>query len=247
MLQVCLNGARTAREHHHLPILPEDLANAAASSTATGAGDIHLHPKTADGTDSLDPHTVAAALRAVRAAAPGTPIGITTRTWTEPEPHDRITAIRHWTNLPDHASVHWHEPGADGIARALHERGIGIEAVIASGTNAAEHFHRSPLRDNVHRIRAEVTDLSAHGATNTASALLAELRPTSTPILLHGRAAGAWPVLAVATHHGLDTRIGLQDTPQLPDGQIATDNAELVAAAQHHPAAHARQPRGNAT
>ncbi|WP_338011140.1 3-keto-5-aminohexanoate cleavage protein, partial [Saccharopolyspora erythraea] len=44
MLQVCLNGARSPREHHHLPVRPEELAAAAAASVAAGAEDIHLHP-----------------------------------------------------------------------------------------------------------------------------------------------------------------------------------------------------------
>jgi uncharacterized protein (DUF849 family) len=231
MLQVCLNGARNPREHHHLPVRPEELAKAAEAGVAAGATDIHLHPKTVDGTDSLDPYIVAATLRAVRAAAPGVPVGVTTGAWTAPDPNDRIAAIRAWTVLPDHASVNWHEPGADDVARALRERGIGIEAGIWSGTDGDEHFHRSPLREHVLRVLAEVTDLTARGSTTTAEALLQRLHPVTAPILLHGQAAGAWPVLTLALQRRLDTRIGLEDTLQLPDGQIASDNAELVTAA----------------
>ncbi|MER7013653.1 3-keto-5-aminohexanoate cleavage protein [Saccharopolyspora sp. NPDC000359] len=231
MLQVCLNGARSPREHFHLPVHPEELAKAAADAVAAGATDIHLHPKAPDGTDSLDPHLVAATLRAVRAAAPGTPVGVTTGAWTAPDAAARIQAIRAWTVLPDHASVNWHEPGADDIAATLLERGIGVEAGIYSGTDADQQFHRSPHRGRVLRILAEVTDHTARGAATTAEALLTRLRPAPAPILLHGEAAGAWPVLAVAARRGLATRIGLEDTLALPDGQIAADNAELVTAA----------------
>jgi uncharacterized protein (DUF849 family) len=231
MLQVCLNGARTPREHHHLPVRPEELAKAASDSVATGATDIHLHPKSPHGTDSLDPHLLAATLRAVRAAAPGIPVGVTTGAWTLPDPQDRITAIRAWTVLPDHASVHWHEPGAEDVAEALLERGIGVEAGIWSGTDGDERFARSPLRPRVWRVVAEVTDATAKGAPTTAEALLQRLREATVPILLHGRSAGTWPVLRLAVRRRLDTRIGLEDTLQRPDGEIATDNAELVAAA----------------
>ncbi len=231
MLQVCLNGARTPREHHHLPVRPEELAKAAATSVAAGAGDLHLHPKTTDGTDCLDPRIVATTLRAVRAAAPGTPVGITTAGWTIPAPQERIAAIRHWTVLPDHASVNWHEPGADDVARALLERGIGVEACLFSGTDADEQFLRSPLRDHVLRVRATVTDVSARGSAATAHALLQRLNRLTAPVLLHGRSAGAWPVLDLAAQRHLDTRIGLEDTLLLPDGEIANDNAELVTAA----------------
>ncbi|GAA0520289.1 3-keto-5-aminohexanoate cleavage protein [Saccharopolyspora spinosporotrichia] len=231
MLQVCLNGARSPREHHHLPVRPEVVAAAAAASVAAGAEDIHLHPKAPGGFDSLDPHIVAATLRAVRAAAPGTPIGITTGAWTTPDPQDRIRLIRSWSVLPDHASVNWHEPGAEQVAQALLERGVAVEAGIYSGTGAEEPFLNSPLRHHVLRVLAEVSDRTARGAAGTAEALLRRLHPAPAPVLLHGEAAGAWPVLALALRRDLDTRIGLEDTLQLPDGQIAADNAELVTAA----------------
>ncbi|WP_460959584.1 3-keto-5-aminohexanoate cleavage protein [Parasphingorhabdus pacifica] len=231
MLQACLNGARSPREHHHLPVRPEHLAQAAATSIEAGATALHIHPKSNDGVDSLHPHIVAAALRAVRAAAPGVPVGITTDTWTAPDPHERVAAIRTWTMLPDHASVDWHEPGAEHVAETLLDRGIGIEAGIHSGTDAPERFLKSPLRPKVLRLLAETADLTARGATTTAEALLQRLQPATTPILLHGRAAGAWPVLRMAHRNRLDIRIGLEDTVLLPDGQIAADNAELVSAA----------------
>lgn len=229
MLQACLNGSRTPHEHHHLPVRPEELAQAAAASAAAGATDLHLHPKTPDGTDSLAPTVVAATVRAVRAAAPGVPVGITTGSWTAPEAHDRIAAVRAWTIPPDHASVNWNEPGADALARVLLDRGVGVEAVLQSGTEAAEQFAASPLRDQVLRVLASVTDATPR-ATGTAAALLPRIPPVA-PVLLHGRGLGAWPTLVLALERGLGTRIGLEDTLQLPDGSIAADNADLVTAA----------------
>jgi hypothetical protein len=49
------------------------------------------------------------------------------------------------------------------------------------------------------------------------------------PVLLHGEEGGTWPVLRLAGRLGLATRIGLEDTLFLPDGQRALSNAELVA------------------
>lgn len=230
MLQVCLNGARSPREHHHLPVRPEELARAAAKGVTAGATGIHLHPKTADGADSLTPHTVATTLRAVRAAAPGVPVSIATGSWTFGDPEERVAAVRSWTVLPDQASVNWHEPGAEEVAQALDDRGVGIEAGIPSGTDADERFARSPLRHRVQRVLAEVTDPTARSGV-TAEALLRRLPDTDAPVLLHGRGRGAWPVLHLALRRGFDARIGLEDTLVLPDGRIAADNAELVAAA----------------
>ncbi|WP_461144742.1 3-keto-5-aminohexanoate cleavage protein [Salinifilum aidingensis] len=233
MLQVCLNGARSAQEHFDLPVRAEQLARAAADAVAAGATDIHLHPKGPDGTDDLSAPAVAATLRAVRAATPGVRVGIATGSWTMPEPRARLRTISSWTVLPDHAAVNWHDPAADDIARALLDRGIGVEAGVHSGTDGDQHFLRSPLRHHVLRVLAEITDTTARGAERTAASLLERLRPVTVPILLHGEGPGAWTVLDVAARRGLDARIGLEDTLHLPDGDVATDNAALVTAALH--------------
>ncbi|WP_030608049.1 3-keto-5-aminohexanoate cleavage protein [Streptomyces sclerotialus] len=243
MLQVCLNGARTREEHRSLPISPSELAAEAARAVAAGAEDIHLHPKDAEGLDSLAPQTVAQAVTAVRGAVPcGVRIGVTTGAWAVPDPAERAALVRSWTTLPDHASVNWHEDGAERVAEALLERGVGVEAGIYSGTQAARRFHASPFPGRVLRVLAEVTDTDAATADRTAAALVAELslggvRPT--PMLLHGEDGGAWPVLRAAARLGLDTRIGLEDVLTLPDGSLAADNATLVRAARRLQAAQA--------
>lgn len=230
MLQVCLNGARTPAEFAALPVSPTDLATAAAGAVAAGAADIHLHPKTPDGADSLDPDVVAAAVSAVRAAVPGVPVGVTTGAWTESDPARRADLVRAWTVLPDHASVNWHEDGAEKVAETLLARGIGVEAGVFSGTDAAARLRASSLAPRVLRVLAEVTDTDPATAADTATALLTALGPG--PVLLHGEDGGAWPVLALAAAHGLDSRVGLEDVLVLPDGRAPVDNADLVRAAR---------------
>jgi uncharacterized protein (DUF849 family) len=230
MLQVCLNGARTRAEFAALPVSPAELAAEAAAAVAAGAANIHLHPKTADCADSLAPDVVAAAVAAVRAAVPSVPVGVTTGAWATPDPARRVALVRAWTVLPDHASVNWHEDGAEDVAAALLSRGIGVEAGIFSGTGAAGRFRASALAPRVLRVLAEVTDTDPATAAGTATALLAALGPG--PVLLHGEDGGAWPVLAHARALGLDTRIGLEDVLTLPDGTAPAGNADLVRAAR---------------
>lgn len=232
ILQVCPNGARTRADHPRLPVSPAELAAAVRGAVAAGAEDIHLHPKDRDGTDSLAAPHVAAALTAVRAAVPGIPVGVTTGAWATPDPERRAALVRAWTVLPDHASVNWHEDGADLVADALLDRGVGIEAGLYSGTDAVRRFHAWPSAHRVLRLLAEVTDTDPHTAPATAAALLAELRSrsadTPVPVLLHGEDGSAWPVLRLAAAEGLSARIGLEDVLHLPDATPATDNAELV-------------------
>ena len=70
-LKACINGARTPDQHPNLPVTPDQLAEAAVAAHRAGAKAVHMHPKTADGVDSLQPQVVAAAVDAVRHAVPG--------------------------------------------------------------------------------------------------------------------------------------------------------------------------------
>ncbi|WP_031486973.1 3-keto-5-aminohexanoate cleavage protein [Streptomyces bicolor] len=229
MIQVCLNGPRGAGDGARVPLSPEAMAESAAAAVAAGATDIHVHPKTPCGQDSLSPRVLAPVLEAIRARVP-VPVGVTTGAWAEPDPVARLERVRSWTVLPDHASVNWHEEGAEDVAAALIERGVGVEAGIWSGTDGAARFAASPSAPKVLRVLAEVTDTSAETAEETARALLAELGSAfGRPVLLHGQDGGAWPVLRLAGRLGLATRIGLEDTLVLPDGEGALSNAQLVA------------------
>ncbi|BDE38451.1 3-keto-5-aminohexanoate cleavage protein [Streptomyces lividans] len=232
MVQLCVNGARTSADGAVVPLSPEAVADSVAEAVAAGATDVHVHPKTPCGRDTLSPRVLAATLEAIRARVPASvPVGVTTGAWAEPGPAARVARIRSWTALPDHASVNWHEPGAEEVAAALIERGVAVEAGIWSGTEGAALFRRSPLGPRVLRVLAEVTDPDPAAARDSAHALLARLGTAhGRPVLLHGEEGGAWPVLRLAGRLGLATRIGLEDTLRLPDGCRAASNAELVTA-----------------
>ncbi|MFI6336462.1 3-keto-5-aminohexanoate cleavage protein [Streptomyces sp. NPDC050535] len=228
MVQVCLNGARGAGDGVAVPLSPGSMAASAGEAVAAGASDIHVHPKSPCGHDTLSPTAVTPTLEAIRARV-GVPVGVTTGAWAEPDPAARVARVRSWTVLPDHASVNWHEPGAEEVAAALLDRGIGVEAGIWSGTDGAARFAVSPLGPRVLRVLAEVLDTSADTAEESARALLADLGSAhGRPVLLHGMDGGTWPVLRLAGRQGLATRIGLEDTLLLPDGERAVSNGQLV-------------------
>ncbi len=224
MVQCCLNGSRTVG----VPLTATSLAESAAGAVAAGATDFHLHPKGPDGHDSLDPGVVGTTLTAMRTAV-DVPVGITTGAWTEPDPAVRRALVSAWEVLPDHASVNWHERGAEELASTLIAHGIGVEAGLWT-LEAARAFLAADaatgIGSKVLRVLIEVTD------EESAHPVLDELDDwQGAPILLHGEEHNTWPVLRLAVRLGLATRIGLEDTLLLPDGTPATSNAELVAAA----------------
>jgi uncharacterized protein (DUF849 family) len=228
-VQACLNGARTPDQHPALPVTPERLAADAVAAHRAGARAVHLHPKTQYGVDSLEPDVVAAAVAAVRHAAPGLPLGVTTGFWALPEKHARLATVDAWRLLPDFASVNWHEPGAEALARLLLSKGVGIEAGIFHA-DAAAAWASSELAEHCLRVMIE---LPADGDTATADELMTAVQKAGSPaaVLLHGYDASCWPLLRHAKSRGLQTRIGMEDTLLMPDGSQAPDNAALITAA----------------
>ncbi len=166
LLQACLNGARLPAAHPALPVTAAELAADVAAVAAAGAEAVHLHVKDGDGADTLAAPPLADVLTAVRARAPGIPVGVTTGAWALPDPADRVAAIRSWTDLPDFASVNWHEPGADDVAAALLERGVAVNPIggwglpghirISFGTDEENEQFFAAMREVVGGVPATV-------------------------------------------------------------------------------------------
>jgi uncharacterized protein (DUF849 family) len=199
-----------------------------------GAGAIHFHVRSPDGHESLAAPDVARAVAAVRSACRGTPAGISTGAWIEPDPDRRLALVRSWHVLPDYASVNFNEPGAVEIAEELLELGVGVEAGL-SDAGAAELLVRSGLEDLCLRVLLEPQEPDPLPALHTVEAMervLGGATPGRAARLLHGVDVTAWPLLQEAGRRGYDARIGLEDTLRLPGGELAGDNLELLRAAR---------------
>lgn len=235
VLQACVNGARRPGDHPGLPVTPAGLAEDMARVVTAGVDAVHLHVKDANGVDTFGGGELGKVLAAVRAAAPGVPVGVSTGAWALPDPGERVAAIRAWPDLPDFASVNWHEPGADDVAKALLARGVAVEAGLWHA-DAAGAWLASPHRDRSLRVLLELPDgLDPAGSEAEADRLLAAVTADTgdrVPVLLHGEGSSCWPALRHAARLGLATRIGLEDVLTLPDGSPAPDNTSLVLAAR---------------
>ena len=228
MLQVCLNGSLRRSEHPAVPITPSEVAADAVRCEAAGASAVHVHVRDVDERESLCAEAVARTVCAVRRACPELPLGVSTGAWIEPDPDARIAAIRSWTVLPDFASVNVHEDGADRVAGALREGGVAVEAGIWYPAAVETYLG---WRTPVLRVLVECPAADPSQALAEAGELVAGLRRSDVPVLLHGQGAAAWPLLAEAARRGFDRRIGLEDARTLPDGSPAWGNAALVGAA----------------
>jgi uncharacterized protein (DUF849 family) len=228
MIKVCLNGARSRAEHPAVPVTPAELAAAAKASVAAGAAAIHMHPRDADGRETLDPESCARALGAVRAACPGVPVGLSTGFWITGSVGAREASISQWTALPDFVSVNLAEEGATALAASLDARGVGVEAGLATPADAKLLLETGL---DVVRVLVEVEG-EAEEAIATADAIEAVLErgAVEAPLLEHGFGVATWRVIERALARGYDVRIGLEDTLLFADGSPAAENAALVAA-----------------
>jgi uncharacterized protein (DUF849 family) len=232
LVQACLNGARPSGYHAGLPLTPVALADDAAAVVRAGAAELHLHVRGPEGAESLAPDAVDATLDAVRAAVPGTLVGISTGAWIEGDPDRTLAAIAAWRHLPDHASVNLGEPAAPAVLQLLHRRGVGIEAGLAGPEDAERLLSLAP-HPLALRILIEIEEQDLPTALARSDATLAILRAAQQPkpILLHGFDATMWAFVEQAARAGFSTRVGLEDGMTLPDISPAESNAALVAAA----------------
>jgi uncharacterized protein (DUF849 family) len=230
IVQACINGARPRDFHPRLPLTAEAMAADAAACVAVGAAELHIHPRGADGRESLA--AVDETVLAVRKSCPGTFVGVSTGAWIEDDEALTRAAIAGWRELPDYASVNLSEPDAPAVMELLRQRGVGIEAGLAT-TADAHRFVALAGYERVLRVLIEIDIADLPLAMAEADGIAAVLRGAGTrrPILLHGVDATVWPFVERARRERRSTRVGLEDGSTLADGSLATDNAAIVAAA----------------
>jgi uncharacterized protein (DUF849 family) len=236
VIQAALNGDRRCDEHPGIPCTAEELAQDAAACVAAGAAELHLHPRDANGIETLDPLTVYRTVQQVKTAA-NVPVGVSTGAWIEPDLEKRIALIRTWYG-PDYASVNCSEEGAIDVMYALISAGIGIEVGIGT-PEEVDVFARSLLifsnavvRILVEPMGAELADEDAAKARFDAILQRLDTLGFMNPRLQHTDGPLAWFGVRDALRRKWDTRIGFEDTLVGPRRKTVSSNAELVEAAR---------------
>lgn len=234
MLQACLNGARSRRDHPKVPLTPEELARDAADVVAAGVGELHVHPRGPDGAETLDPGSTALALTAIRAKAPGIPIGLTTREGIRTDARRGFDQMKAWRVLPDYVSVNLGEADAPEIITLMLAKGIGVEAGLATVADA-RRFVRLPTMTDCLRVLVEIDfERDVRGALHLADEIIAVLKQhdVARPLLLHGFDQTVWPLYRKSQTLEIDARLGFEDGVHLPDGRVAADNRAIIEAAR---------------
>jgi uncharacterized protein (DUF849 family) len=233
MLQACLNGARTRRDHPKIPLSPDELAQDAAEVIDAGAAELHVHPRGTDGAETLDPDDIGVALAAIRAQLPIVPVGISTREGIRTDRSRGFDQMKAWRVMPDYVSINLSEEDAPEIMALMRVKDIGVEAGLASVADA-ERFVTLPFAKEALRVLIEIdfeNDVTqAIALADDIMRVLADHRVT-LPLLLHGFAESVWPLYRKSRELRIDARLGFEDGVHLPDGRIAASNRDIIAAA----------------
>lgn len=229
LIQAALNGSRSPVLNPAIPFKPESLASEAKKAVASGAASIHFHVYDIDAHESIDKVNVHNALSAIRAACPGIPVGISMG--PAAEFRARQSAIASWSVLPDFVAVNFRDPAAGAIVECLLDRGMAVEAGILC-LPSAQAYTASGVAHKCLRIIIEPLESTQEEAIHNVLAIENELDSASCqiPRMLHGTDNTAWSMLPEALVRCYDTRIGFEDSLNLPDGNLASNNGELVAA-----------------
>jgi uncharacterized protein (DUF849 family) len=230
-LQAALNGDRS---HPAAPRTPAAIAEAARTAVAAGAQSVHVHAFDDAGRETLNAAACAKVLRAIRALCPATPVSLTTSAAIVRDPEERLRLVAAWEELPNLVTANQGEPGIAELCALLLSRGVAIEAGLLC-LEDAQAFVRSSLPAQCRRVLIEPLDAAPDAAVQHAATM--EGIVVSAGITLeqvhHSYGIASWAVNRRALERGHGIRTGLEDTPLLPDGSPARDNAELVAAAAH--------------
>ena len=229
LVHAALNGDRV---HPATPRTPAELAAEASAAVAAGASSLHLHPYDETGAQTLLAEPCAAAVRAVRDACPGVPISLSTSAGVEPDPDRRLRLVADWTELPDLVTANQGEDGIVELCELLLARGVGVEAGLLSLADA-HAFVASGIAARCVRVLVEPLDPQPDDALAHAEAIERVLTGGDVRLeqVHHGDGIASWAVSRRAAARGHGIRTGLEDTPVLPDGRLASGNGELIGAA----------------
>ena len=230
LLEACLNGSWSRRDHKAIPITPFELALSAKEVFERRIFVVHIHPRDQYGDESLESRDCGEAIADIRKTCPLVKIGLSTGAWIEPELSARMSAIGSWNMLPDFASVNFSEEGAEQVCKLLISKGVGVEAGLSS-LQDIKRFAKSGVASQCLRILIEPEVQDPDSAVSAARAMDSELNGLEILLprrLCHGSGRATWATMKFALKKGYDIRVGFEDTLTLPRGKHARNNSELI-------------------
>jgi len=240
LITVAPNGARKLKQDHpQLPLTADELGETAAACSEAGASMLHLHVRDKDFTHSLDPELYQMAISQIRkVAGPDLIIQITTEAVGRYQPAEQMECVR--KTQPEAVSLALrelipeakHESAAARFFHWLYNERIAPQYILYDSADT------QTFKDLCQR--GLIPDESIHillvlGRYQASQESDPEALP---PLLAHLESSWLWSACAfgrnesrcmdAAIEAGGHCRVGFENNLLLPDGNIASSNADLV-------------------
>lgn len=228
IVNLCPTGMIPTRaDSPFVPLTPEEVAADVRRCADAGASIVHVHPRDALGAPSQDPSRAAEFIRAIRAAAPGIVVCITTSGRARHELEGRIAVLDlegdarpemasltlGSLNFPKQASINAPET-IQGLARRMQESGIVPEwEVFDFGMLDYGKYLRTRggLLDGPVYANLLLGSLGSLAATPLNLALLVERLPAGATWAAAGIGRSQFAMNSLAIAMGGGVRVGLED------------------------------------
>jgi len=245
LIVAALNGTRSRLECPKVPLTAEELAAEAKRAVDAGAGLVHVHARKKDGLPAFDLF-IEDVVRAIRSKT-DVPVSISTQR-TRSTSLGTVTALfdvlRELPDLatvgvrPAEADLPAHREEARQILEACERAGVRPEPV-AIGVDSLGDFetlYNDSLLSKAPYIVAELGPADGRGSDRMAGTphnvlrLADACRATFSrfDVVMSGQDEASPIAQAVAAAAGHHVRCGFQDAATLPDGSVASSNADLV-------------------
>lgn len=238
---VAPNGARrTKADHPRLPMSAAEVARDAAGAREAGAAMIHLHVRDRDGRHTLDVDLYREAIAAVRAAiGDDMVVQVTTEAVGRYAPPQQIAVVD--ALQPESVSIALREilpeGGDETAAAALFERmeraGILHQIIVydaAELDRLAALSARGVLPDGPLAVLAVLGRYSDTGATQRELDAFVDAGIARHQWMLCAFGPDEAGFMSQAARAGGHARVGFENNLWLPGGELAPDNASIVAA-----------------
>ncbi|WP_029005266.1 3-keto-5-aminohexanoate cleavage protein [Azorhizobium doebereinerae] len=241
LIMSAINGARrTKADHPALPMSAADIATESLRCAAAGASAIHLHVRDDEGRHSLDAGRYAEAIAEIRHRGAGDLIlQVTTEAVGLYRPEEQMALVR--TLRPEAFSVAVRELFSDptlagevaAFLAACAGDGMAVQYILydAADVQRFDHLAEAGAIPLANAAQLFVLGRYGDGPPSTPAAILGFLAARRhTPdwsVCAFGPTESACCMAAALL--GGDVRMGFENNLHLPDGQVAPDNAALVA------------------
>ena len=240
MLAVAPNGAsRSRQDHPALPITVPELALAARECMEAGACMIHLHVRDSDGNHTLSPDLYLQATDAIRdEVGDGLVIQITSESAGIFEPEQQMAAVSAVMpeavslSLKEFCGTSEEERPASEFFHHLYESGVYIQYILFDLLDIMrfkDMWMRGMIPGHCHSILLVLGRYSISRKSHPSDINpLTQALPDSSYWSVCAFGPNEHACMTRAAEMGGHCRVGFENNFHLPDGEVASSNAQLI-------------------